>query len=71
MPVFVWVVETRRGRKLKGELEAADEKIALSQLKRRNFTVKKLKEKPKDLFENIPFLHIRQIAFFLYLVFRF
>jgi type IV pilus assembly protein PilC len=56
MPVYVWVAETKKGRKLKGELEAADEKIALSQLKRRNFTVKKLKLKPKDLFENVSFL---------------
>ena len=56
MPVYAWVAETKKGRKLKGELEAADEKIALSQLKRRNFTVKKLKLKPKDLFENVSFL---------------
>ena len=56
MPVYVWVAETKKGRKLKGELEAVDEKIALSQLKRRNFTVKKLKLKPKDLFENVSFL---------------
>jgi type IV pilus assembly protein PilC len=56
MPVYAWVAETKRGRKVKGELEAADEKIAFSQLKRRNFTVKKLKLKPKDLFENVSFL---------------
>src|SRR4030042_319981 len=56
MPIFMWVAETKKGRKLKGELEAADEKIALSQLKRRNIEVKKIKEKPKDLFENVAFL---------------
>ncbi len=56
MPVYTWVAETRKGRKLKGELEAADERIAMSQLKRRNLTVKKLKPKPKDLFENVSFL---------------
>ncbi|MBW2302821.1 MAG: type II secretion system F family protein [Deltaproteobacteria bacterium] len=56
MPVYLWVAETKKGRKLKGEIEAANEKIALSQLKKRNFTVKKLKPKPKDLFENISFL---------------
>ena len=56
MPIYVWVAETKRGRKIKGELEAGDEKIALSQLKRRNLAVKKLKQKPKDLFENISFL---------------
>ncbi|SPD72140.1 Type IV pilus assembly protein TapC [uncultured Desulfobacterium sp.] len=56
MPVYNWVAETKKGRKIKGELEAADEKIAASQLKRRNLEVKKIKEKPKDLFENIAFL---------------
>ena len=56
MPVYLWVAETKKGRKLKGEIDAANEKIALSQLKKRNFTIKKLKPKPKDLFENIAFL---------------
>jgi len=56
MPVYTWVATTRKGRKLKGELEAADERIAMSQLKRRSLTVKKLKPKPKDLFENVSFM---------------
>ena len=56
MPVYVWLAQTKRGRKLKGEIDAANETIALSQLKKRNFTVKKLKPKPKDIFENISFL---------------
>jgi type IV pilus assembly protein PilC len=56
MPVYVWVAETKKGRKLKGEIDAANEAIALNQLKKRNFTVKRLKPKPKDLFENISFL---------------
>lgn len=56
MPVFLWVAETKKGRKLKGEIDAANEKIALSQLKKRNFKVKKLKLKPKDLLSNISFL---------------
>lgn len=56
MPVYTWVAETRKGRKLKGELEAADERIAMSQLKRRNLTIKKLKPKPKDIFENVSFM---------------
>jgi type IV pilus assembly protein PilC len=55
----MWVAETKKGRKLKGEIEAADEKIALSQLKRRNLTIKKLKPKPKDLFENVSFMQPR------------
>ncbi len=56
MPVYKWVAVTRKGRTIKGEIEAADEKIARLQLKRRNLTVKKLKPKPKDLFENVSFL---------------
>jgi type IV pilus assembly protein PilC len=56
MPVYKWVAETRKGRNIKGELEAADEKIARLQLKRRNLTVKKIKQKPKDLFENVSFM---------------
>jgi type IV pilus assembly protein PilC len=56
MPVYVWVAETKKGRKLKGEIDAATEAIALNQLKKRNFSIKKLKPKPKDLFENISFL---------------
>ena len=56
MPYYIWVAETKKGRKLKGEIEAVDEKIAMSQLRRRNLTVKKLKPKAKDLFENVSFM---------------
>jgi type IV pilus assembly protein PilC len=59
MPIYKWVAETKKGKTLKGELEAGDEKIALSQLKRRNLTVKKIKPKPKDLFENVAFMQPR------------
>jgi type IV pilus assembly protein PilC len=56
MPVYTWVAKTRKGRTLKGEIEAVDETIALSQLKRRKLEVKKIKPKPKDLFENVAFM---------------
>ena len=56
MPVYCWVAETKKGRKLKGELEANEERIALNQLKRRNLDVIKIKEKPKDIFENVAFM---------------
>lgn len=56
MPVFKWVAETKKGKTLKGELEAADERIAQLQLKRRNLIVKRIKAKPKDLFENVAFM---------------
>ncbi|MFC1580139.1 type II secretion system F family protein [Thermodesulfobacteriota bacterium] len=56
MPVYQWVAITKKGRKLKGELDAANENIALNQLRKRNFDVQKLKEKPKDIFANISFM---------------
>lgn len=59
MPVYMWAAETKRGRIIKGELEATDANIARNQLKRRNLEVTKIKEKPKDLFENIAFLQAK------------
>jgi len=56
MPAFRWVAETSRGKTIRGEIEAVDEKIARRQLKRRNLTPVKIKPKPKDLFENLSFL---------------
>jgi len=37
MPVYVWFAQTKKGRKLKGEIDAANEAIALSQLKKTQF----------------------------------
>ena len=54
--MYVWVAENKKGRKFKGELEAASEQIARSQLKKRNLNILKLKPKPKDLFANISFM---------------
>ncbi len=56
MQVYKWVAETRRGKILRGELEAADERMARLQLRRRNLTVRKIKPRPKDLFENVSFM---------------
>jgi type IV pilus assembly protein PilC len=56
MPIFNYVGKSKRGRVLKGELEAADERIARIQLRRKNIEVTKLKRKPKDIFENISFM---------------
>jgi len=36
MPIYVWVGKTKKGRSIKGELEAADERIARIQLKKRS-----------------------------------
>ncbi len=54
--VWQWVAVTKKGRKLKGELEAATEQIAESQLKKRNLNILKLKPKPKDLFAGLAFM---------------
>ncbi len=54
--MYTWVAETKKGRKLKGELEAVSEQIARAQLRKRNLKILKLKPKPKDLFANIGFM---------------
>ena len=56
MPVYLWEGTTRKGEKKKGEIEAADESRARSQLRRQRIKPESIKKKPKDLFENIPFL---------------
>ena len=56
MPIYNWVAETKKGKVIKGELEAADEKAAGLQLKRRNLKIRKIKLKPKDIFENVSFM---------------
>ncbi len=56
MPEYKWVAETKKGKIIRGELEAADEKMARLQLKRRNLKIKKIKAKPKDLFANVSFM---------------
>jgi type IV pilus assembly protein PilC len=56
MPTYIYAGRTRKGRATKGQLDAADERIARIQLKRRNIDVTKLKQKPKDLFESVSFL---------------
>ncbi len=56
MPIYNWVAETKKGKTIKGELEAADERAAGLQLRRRNLKIKKIKLKPKDIFENVSFM---------------
>jgi len=54
--IYKWVAQTKKGKKLKGELEAASEQIARSQLKKRNLTILTLKPKPKDVFASLSFM---------------
>ncbi len=56
MPVYVWAGVDGSGRETKGEIEARDEQTARLLLSRKKVRVKKLKTKPKDLFENLRFL---------------
>ena len=56
MTVYKWVAENQKGKIIKGELDALNEKIVTAQLKRRNLIPKKIKEKPKDIFENLSFM---------------
>ncbi|MBN1278020.1 MAG: type II secretion system F family protein [Deltaproteobacteria bacterium] len=62
MPEYKWVAETKKGKILKGEMEAGNEKIVEMKLKRRNLTIKKIKPKPKDLFENVAFMQPKVTA---------
>ncbi len=59
MPVYKWVAETRKGKTVKGEIEAPDERTARFLLKRRSLLPKKVQPKPKDLFEGVAFLQPR------------
>ncbi len=55
MPVYVWKGKNSFGEKRKGEVEAPDQAGALAQLKRLRISEAVVKEKPKDLLENISF----------------
>lgn len=56
MPVYVWQGQDRRGANQKGEMEAVDQAAVTLQLRRMQIKPAKIKKKPKDLFENLPFL---------------
>ncbi len=53
MPIYIWKGINSYGEKRKGELEAVDEAAARAQLRRLRIENPKIKEKPKDIFENI------------------
>ncbi len=55
MPVYIWKGINSYGDKRKGEVEAPDQAAALSHVKRLRIKDPVIKEKPKDLFENISF----------------
>ncbi len=56
MPVYLWEGKTAKGTLQKGENEAPSEQVLRQMLKGQNVKVLKIKEKPKDILENIKFL---------------
>ena len=56
MPVYKWEGRTTKGELQRGEIEAKNENSARLQLRRMQIAPAKVKEKSKDLFENIAFL---------------
>ncbi len=56
MPVYQWKGKTKKGVIQKGEIEANNEDAVTLQLRRMQITPIKVKQKPKDLFENVEFL---------------
>src|SRR6056297_2995909 len=59
MPVYLWQGKTRDNMSTKGEMEANSEEEVRARLQRQGITPKKVKKKPKDLFENVSFLQPR------------
>ncbi|WP_163339693.1 type II secretion system F family protein [Desulfopila sp. IMCC35008] len=55
MPVYIWKGKNSYGEKRKGEIEAPDQAAALAQVKRLRIVDPVIKEKPKDLLENVSF----------------
>lgn len=55
MPIYTWKGINSYGEKRKGEIEAPDQVAALAHIKRLRISNPVIKEKPKDLLENITF----------------
>ncbi len=55
MPTYIWKAVNSYGDKRKGEVEAVDINSARNMVKRMRMTNVVVKEKPKDIFENISF----------------
>ncbi len=56
MPIYQWKGRNKRGQIQKGEIEALSEEIVKNRLNAQKITPIKIKEKPKDIFENVSFL---------------
>jgi len=56
MPVYLWKGKNTYGEKRKGKLEVPSEDAVRAHLKKMRITPSKIKEAPKDIFENVSFL---------------
>ena len=56
MPVYIWEGKSAKGTIQKGETDAPSEKILRQLLKAQKINVSKVKQKPKDIFENVAFM---------------
>ncbi|MBF0211233.1 MAG: type II secretion system F family protein, partial [Desulfamplus sp.] len=56
MKVFVWKAKNPKNKIIKGEMEAEKAEQVIGSLQRKKLTPIKVKEKPKDILENVPFL---------------
>ena len=56
MPVYIWEGKTAKGTIQKGETDAPSEKLLRQILKAQKINVSKVKQKPKDIFENVEFM---------------
>jgi type IV pilus assembly protein PilC len=56
MPVYLWKGKNKKNEIKKGQMEASSEDVVKAQLVRLKITSVKIKEKPKDLFENVAFM---------------
>ncbi|MFP4477161.1 MAG: type II secretion system F family protein [Desulfatibacillaceae bacterium] len=56
MPVYIWEGKNKKNQQQKGEIEAPDENAVRLHLRRLNVQPTKIKQKPKDLFENVSWL---------------
>jgi type IV pilus assembly protein PilC len=59
MPVYQWVGKNRKNEVKKGEMEATNEAAVRASLTRQRIRPTRIKQKPKDLFENVSFLQPR------------
>lgn len=56
MPIYQWKGRDKRGRIQKGEVEASGQEVVKNKLSIQKITPIKIKEKQKDIFENVAFL---------------